>query len=294
MGVVGPLKVHGEYHDGEYFVPLATTEGALVASINRGCAALREAGGAACGRGHRHDAGAGVPDHGHRETRAFLAWVRAHEEEIRKVAEGTSRYLRLLDIRPFAFGTTVFLRFRIESGDAMGMNMATIACDRVVSDLIVPRTGVRCIALSGNYCVDKKPAAINFQEGRGKRIHAEAVLDAKVLPSPEDRRPLPGRSAVPQKPAGLDRRRLARLQRPLWPTWWRPFSSPPARTLPTWSGSSMGITCVEERENGAVFASVFLPDVPLGAVGGGTALDTQREALALLGARRTPSGPAPR
>ena len=63
----------------------------------------------------------------------------------------------------------------------MGMNMATIACDRVVTELIEPATGISCIALSGNYCVDKKPAAINFHEGRGKRVFAEAVIDAAVL-----------------------------------------------------------------------------------------------------------------
>ena len=63
----------------------------------------------------------------------------------------------------------------------MGMNMATIACDRVVNELIEPATGVACIALSGNYCVDKKPAEINFHEGRGKRIYAEVVLEGPVL-----------------------------------------------------------------------------------------------------------------
>src|SRR3569623_1815832 len=85
------------------------------------------------------------------------------------------------EVRPYAFGTTVFLRFRIDTGDAMGMNMATIACDREVNELIEPATGVPCIGLSGNYCVDKKPAAINWQEGRGKRIYAEILLAAPIL-----------------------------------------------------------------------------------------------------------------
>lgn len=292
MGVVGPLTVHGEFTDGECFVPLATTEGALLASINRGCAALREAGGA---RAYVEEIGMTrapvFETSGIAETRAFLAWVRDHEEEIRKVAEGTSRYLRLLDIRPFAFGTTVFLRFRVESGDAMGMNMATIACDRVVSDFIVPKTGVRCIALSGNYCVDKKPAAINFQEGRGKRIHAEAVLSAEVLAKylktdarslveVQYRKNLLGSIAAGSQGFNAHMANVVAA-----------FFLATGQDIAHVVGGSMGITSVELRDEGAVYASIFLPDLPLGAVGGGTALDTQREALALLGAQPDPERP---
>ena len=76
--------------------------------------------------------------------------------------------LNLLEIKPQVMGSSVYLRFRFATGDAMGMNMATIACDRAVRDLIEPATGVPCVALSGNYCVDKKPSAINFLEGTGK------------------------------------------------------------------------------------------------------------------------------
>ncbi|PYQ64952.1 MAG: 3-hydroxy-3-methylglutaryl-CoA reductase, partial [Acidobacteria bacterium] len=182
MGVVGPLKVRGKYADGDFWVPLATTEAALVASTNRGCAALREAGGAVV---RIEDVGmTRAPvfrTSGIVQTQGFLQWIQDHEEEIRDLAERTSRYLKLLEVRPYAFGTTVFLCFRFDTGDAMGMNMATIACDRVVNELIEPATGVPCIGLSGNYCVDKKPAAINWHEGRGKRIYAEILLDAPIL-----------------------------------------------------------------------------------------------------------------
>jgi len=182
MGIVGPLTVHGEHIDGDVWVPMATTEGALLASINRGCAAIRSAGGATV---HVDDVGMTRAPvfraKSQRETRAFLNWVRENEDEIRAVASGTSRFLELTEVRPYAFGTTIFLRFRFTTGDAMGMNMATIACDRIVRDLIEPKTGIPCVALSGNYCVDKKAASVNFNEGRGKRIHAEVVLDAAVL-----------------------------------------------------------------------------------------------------------------
>ena len=125
VGVAGPLLVRGDYVDGEVYVPLATTEGALIASINRGCAAIRDAGGATV---YVEDVGmTRAPvfrSSGISQTRDFLQWVSDNEEEIRSVAEDTSRFLQLVDIRPYAFGTTIFLRFRFHSGDAMGMNMA--------------------------------------------------------------------------------------------------------------------------------------------------------------------------
>ncbi len=283
MGIVGPLTLRGDYSDGEVFVPLATTEGALLASINRGCAAIREAGGA---RAYVEDVGMTrapvFATSGIEETQGFLRWIEAHEPEIRKRTEGTSRYLKLLDIRPFAFGTTVFLRFRMESGDAMGMNMATIACDRVVSDFIAPKTGVQCVALSGNYCVDKKPAAINFQEGRGKRIHAEVVLPAHVLSKylktnaralveVQYRKNLLGSIAAGAQGYNAHIANVVAA-----------FFLATGQDIAHVVGGSMGITSVEMRGDDAVYASVFLPDLPLGAVGGGTALATQAEALALL------------
>ena len=134
MGVVGPLAVHGEHVDGDVFLPLATTEGALLASINRGCVAIRMAGGATV---HVDDVGmTRAPvfrTRSQRETRAFLGWVKEHENTIREVAEGTSRFLKMTEVRSYVFGTTIFLRFRFTTGDAMGMNMATIACDRTWS-----------------------------------------------------------------------------------------------------------------------------------------------------------------
>jgi hydroxymethylglutaryl-CoA reductase (NADPH) len=266
------------------WVPLATTEGALVASTNRGCAAIRAAGGA---RVLAEDVGmTRAPvfrTESIDETRRFVAWVQEHEGEIRLAAEATSRYLRLADIRPFVFSTTVFLRFRFECGDAMGMNMTTIACDRVVSELIEPGTGVPCIALSGNYCVDKKPATVNFQEGRGKRLFAEVVLSEEVLRKTlktsarelvevQYRKNLLGSIAAGSK--GYNAHFANVLAG---------FFIATGQDLAHVVDGSMGVTFVEAREPDAVYFSVFLPSVPLGAVGGGTALATQSEALAVMG-----------
>ena len=292
LGVVGPLKVRGRHADGDFWVPLATTEAALVASTNRGCAAVREAGGAVV---RVEDVGmTRAPvfrTSGIVQTQQFLQWIQEHGEEIREVAERTSRYLRLLEVRPYAFGTTVFLRFRFDTGDAMGMNMATIACDRAVNELIEPATGVPCIGLSGNYCVDKKPAAINWQEGRGKRIYAEILLDAQILHhilktdarslvEVQYRKNLLGSIAAGSM--GYNAHYANVLA-----AFFIASGQDPAHVVE----GSMGITCIEPRGPDAVFASIFMPDVPLGAVGGGTSLDTQREVLAMLGVSPDPVRP---
>ncbi|HSL83741.1 MAG TPA: hydroxymethylglutaryl-CoA reductase [Thermoanaerobaculia bacterium] len=292
VGVVGPVSVRGEAFTGETYALLATSEAALVASTNRGCAAIRRAGGA---RVWVEDVGmtrapvfrtAGID-----QTRSFLDWVAAHEDEIREIAEGTSEYLKLLDIRPYTFGTTIYLRFRFTSGDAMGMNMATIACDRVVREFIEPVSGVECVALSGNYCVDKKPAAINFQEGRGKRVFAEVLLpkeilsqtlktNAQALLEVQYRKNLLG--SIASGSAGFNAHFANVLAA---------FFIACGQDLAHVVEGSMGVTCVEAREDDAIYASIYLPAVPLGAVGGGTGLDTQAEALAMMGVEIDPERP---
>jgi hydroxymethylglutaryl-CoA reductase (NADPH) len=197
--------------------------------------------------------------------------------------EGTSNHLRLLDMKAQVFGTSIYLRFRFSSGDAMGMNMATVACDRAVRQLIEPATGVPCVALSGNFCVDKKPSAVNFLEGRGKRVHAEVVLEGEVLAEclktsaselveVQYRKNLLGSIAAGSM--GFNAHYANVLAA---------FFIATGQDVAQVAEGSMGVTCVEPRGADGVIASVFLPDLPLGAVGGGTALDTQREALALLG-----------
>lgn len=293
MGVIGPLRVRGDVlRDEDVYVPLATTEGALIASINRGCRAIRSAGGAAV---RVEDVGMTrapvFKTTGLAQTQEFLRWVEEHEGEIRRVAEGTSRYLTLLEIRPRAFGTSVFLRFRFDSGDAMGMNMATIACDRVVRELIEPSTGIECVALSGNYCVDKKPAGINFHEGRGKRLYAEVTLtgeqlrdalksNAHDLIEVQYRKNLLG--SIAAGASGFNAHYANVLAA---------FFVATGQDVAHVVGGSMGVTCIDPAPEDGVVATVYLPDVPLGAIGGGTGLETQREALEILGVRSDPERP---
>jgi hydroxymethylglutaryl-CoA reductase (NADPH) len=294
LGVAGPLNVRGRMVQPEetIYVPLATTEGALIASVNRGCRAIALAGGAVV---RVEDVGmTRAPVFratGIEQSERFLDWLRDNEARIREVAEGTSRFLRLAEIKTQAIGTSIFVRFRFSSGDAMGMNMATIACDRVVRELIEPETEVRCVALSGNYCVDKKPSAINFLEGRGKRIHAEVELGREIL---EDclktraeamievqyRKNLIGSIAAGAMGSNAHFANVLAA-----------FFIATGQDVAQVVEGSMGMTTVERSGEGGVLASIFMPDVPLGVVGGGTALDTQREALALLGAEAKADSP---
>lgn len=293
IGVIGPLRIRGEHvHDEEVHVPLATTEGALVASANRGCRAITAAGGAVV---RVEDVGiTRAPvfrTSGIEQTASFLAWVAQNEAPMREALEGESDFLRLVDIRPQVLGTTVFLRFRFTSGDAMGMNMATIALDRVVAELIEPATGVECVSLSGNYCVDKKPAYVNFQEGRGKRVFAEVTLDkhvlervlktnARALVEVQYRKNLIGSTAAGS--LGYNAHYANILAAVFIAT-----GQDPAQVVE----GALGMTCIEHRGPEGVIATVTLPDLPLAAIGGGTVLGTQRQALDLLGVHVDPENP---
>ncbi|WP_166361731.1 hydroxymethylglutaryl-CoA reductase [Pseudomonas akapageensis] len=286
VGVVGPLLVNGQHICAQepIYVPMATTEGALIASIARGCSALRAAGGAIV---RVEDVGiTRAPvfrSSGIVQTQEFLNWINEHYQNIKDECEAQSRYLKLLDITPAVVGTSIYLRFRFSSGDAMGMNMATLACDRVIASLIVPGTGVQCISISGNHCVDKKPAAINFLNGRGKRIFAEVCLSADTLLKTLKTRAEPLCEVQYRKnllgsimagASGFNAHHANMLSA---------FFIATGQDVAQVAESAMGITCIEAREDGAVYASVLLPDTPLATVGGGTGLSTQREALALLG-----------
>lgn len=290
IGVVGPLPIRGRRDP--LFVPLATTEGALLASTNRGCAAIRAAGGATV---DVEDVGmTRAPvfrTTGIEHTRRVQAWVDSHFAEMRAVAERDSRYIELLDVRSQAVGSSLFLRFRFSTGDAMGMNMATIAVDRVTTELIQPATGAECVSLSGNYGVDKKPSAVNAREGRGKRIFAEVVLEGDVLERYLKTRAAPlvevqyRKNLLGSAAAGSlgFNAHYANLAAALFIA----TGQDPAQV----AEAALGTTCIEPRGEDGVYMSICMPDAPVGVVGGGTDLATQHEALALLGALPDPDNP---
>jgi hydroxymethylglutaryl-CoA reductase (NADPH) len=282
MGVAGPVPVDGATLDREVFLPLATTEGALLASVNRGLSAIRSSGGAT----------ARVTDSGMTRAPVFqvdgvagaetvVEWVADNTDKLRAAAESTTSHGELLDVNSYVVGDNVFLRFIYDTKDAMGMNMATIAT-REASELVEAETPARLVALSGNLCSDKKPAAINAIEGRGRSVTADAVIDRELV---EERL-----KTTPEAMAeGNTRKNLIGSAKAAS----LGFNAHAANTvaaafLATGQDAAQvveganAITTMEAREDG-LYASISFASLEVGTVGGGTGLDTQREALELLG-----------
>ncbi|HEY5861425.1 MAG TPA: hydroxymethylglutaryl-CoA reductase, partial [Actinomycetota bacterium] len=182
IGVAGPLRINGEHARGDFYVPLATTEGTLVASYNRGMRVLSESGGVTTtvvGDSMQRAPAFVLPDA--LRAREFGLWVDAHLDQIRLAAEATTRTGRLTHITQHAVGPIRFLRCNYTTGDAAGQNMtgkATLAaCEWIRANY----PGELEYVLSGNIDTDKKHSAINTLLTRGKRVVAEATLDRHVL-----------------------------------------------------------------------------------------------------------------
>ncbi|KQC03041.1 MAG: 3-hydroxy-3-methylglutaryl-CoA reductase [Methanoculleus sp. SDB] len=282
VGVAGPIALNGEYATGSYYLPLATTEGALVASVNRGCSAISRAGGADVRI--LRDGMTRAPVFSTRDvdhTLRTVRWVEAHIDDLRAAAAETTRHGRLLDILPVVTGTNVFLRMEFDTKDAMGMNMVTIASERIAG-VVERETGARLIALSGNACTDKKPAAINAILGRGKTVLAGVFLtdeqvqgifktDAATLADVNNRKNLVGSARAGSLGYNAHAANVVAAM-------YIACGQDPAHVV---EGSSC-ITTVD-RQEGGVYVSVTLPAVQVGTVGGGTGIDTQAACLRMLG-----------
>ena len=282
VGVAGPVTVCGEYAEGSFWLPLATTEGALVASVNRGCSAISKAGGAEVrilrdGMTRAPVFAADSVAHAHE----VVAFAEDHLMEIAEIAQSTTSHGEFLGMVPYIVGTSVFLRFEFDTKDAMGMNMVTIASQKV-ADYIAEETGARLVALSGNMCTDKKPAAINLVEGRGKTVTAGVFLpddlirdvfkcDAASLLDVNTRKNLVGSARAGA--LGFNAH-AANIIAALYIA----CGQDPAHVV---EGSSC-ITTADPMDGG-VYVAVTLPAIQVGTVGGGTGIATQAACLSLLG-----------
>jgi hydroxymethylglutaryl-CoA reductase (NADPH) len=282
VGVAGPVPVTGEVADGEFYLPIATTEGGLVASVNRGCSTIRHAGGATA-RVTRsgmtrapvftvEDIAAG---------QALTEWVQSNTDRLREAAEATTRHGELLSIDPYVVGDNVFLRFTYDTKDAMGMNMATIATNDAC-DVIEAETDASLVALSGNLCTDKKPAAINAVEGRGHSVTADVRIPRSTVEERLDTTP-EAIQAVNTRKNLIGSAKAASLG----------FNAQVANVVAATflalgqdeahvvEGSNAIVTAEARPEE--LYASVSLASLQVGTVGGGTDLPTQAEALEMLG-----------
>ncbi|MFC6834921.1 hydroxymethylglutaryl-CoA reductase (NADPH) [Halomarina ordinaria] len=282
MGVVGPVRLDGGAATGERYLPLATTEGALLASVNRGCTAIRRAGGATARVLKSAMTRAPVfrvADVG--EADAVVSWVRANEAALRDAAEGTTSHGELREVTPYVVGDNVFLRFAYDTKDAMGMNMATIAT-QAACEVVEAETPASLVALSGNLCSDKKPAAVNAVEGRGRTVAADVVLPrdlvADVLKTTPEaiaeantRKNLVGSAKAGALGFNAHAANVVAAA-------FLALGQDPAQVV---EGSNT-ITTADVRD-GDLYASVTLASLEVGTVGGGTKLPTQSEALSVLG-----------
>ena len=184
LGVAGPLVIDGQ----NYFLPMATTEGVLVASTSRGCKAINAGGGAVTvvtADGMTRGPCVSFPTLA-RAGEAKL-WLDSEEGQrtMKEAFNSTSRFARLQSMRTALAGTYLYVRFRTTTGDAMGMNMISKGCEKALA--VMASDGgfddMVTISLSGNYCTDKKAAAVNWIEGRGKAVVAEAIIPGNVVRS---------------------------------------------------------------------------------------------------------------
>ena len=177
LGIAGPLTIKGK----EYYLPLATTEGALVASVNRGCKAITQSGGAAVDS-YRVGATRGpvFRVNNLKENDKLNTFLEEHVADLQNIAKKTSRHLTLTKYMDRGVGRYRYVRFVFDTQDAMGMNMVTIATQKLV-EFIETNTHARCISLAGNYDVDKKPSWLNVIEGRGIKAWAEVTIPHRIL-----------------------------------------------------------------------------------------------------------------
>ncbi|WP_226481028.1 hydroxymethylglutaryl-CoA reductase (NADPH) [Natrinema amylolyticum] len=289
MGVVGPVPVSGGAADGEHYLPLATTEGALLASVNRGLGVLRSAGGADARVTKNGMTRAPVfRVAGVAEAAEAVEWVEDNFEALREAAESTTSHGELLDIEPYVVGDSVYLRFAYDTKDAMGMNMATIATGEAC-ELVESETPASLVALSGNLCSDKKPAAINAVEGRGRSVTADVVIPGELV---EDRLHTTA-DAIAE--ANTRKNLIGSAKAGSLGFNAHAANVVGAAFLATGQDEAQVVEAANtittmdarEREDGTtdLYASVSLASLEVGTVGGGTKLPTQSEALDVLGIR---------
>jgi hydroxymethylglutaryl-CoA reductase (NADPH) len=286
LGFAGPLLVDGEFARGEFVVPLATTEGTLVASYGRGMKVLTLAGGVRTTVSA--DAMQRAPVFAFdsaREARAFREWVAEHFAGIKLAAESTSHVARLLSIDVFLASRFAYARFSFETGDAAGQNMvgkATLAACEWILGAAGQRLGVRRFYLESNLATDKKPSHVNVLRSRGKHVTAEATIPRALLEehlrtTPERLREHWGIASVGAWLAGVTYNGLHA------PNAVTAMFIACGQDVANVTEASTASLYVEVTPDGDLYLSLTIPSLIVATHGGGTGLATQRECLESLG-----------
>ena len=281
IGIAGPIQVHGLHAEGIFYVPLATTEGALVRSYERGMMALTRSGGVetVCLADENQTNPSFFFD-SIREAKDFTTWLGGHFTEVQRAAETTTRHGRLLSFDSYQIARQVIVSFRFSTGDAQGMNMIVkatdAACRWIASQLEIPK-----YLLFSGMSSEKRPSGYLLSRGKGKWVSAGALLSD-----------------------GITRSYLNCSSRDLYQVWHSTLVGHLTANAVGYNGqlanglaaifiatgqdvanivnSACGITNFELVDEG-IYVSVTLPALTVATVGGGTALGTQRECLEMMG-----------
>lgn len=283
IGLAGPVLVNGEHAQGEFYIPLATTEGTLVASYSRGMKLCREAGGITTTILDDKMQRAPVFSFNNaREAKAFSVWLKEHFEEIAAAAQTTTSSGKLIEIQQFSVSKLLYTRFNYTTGDAAGQNMTGKATFAACAWIKQNYPEELHFLLEGQFATDKKTSVVNMLHTRGKRVVAEITLPAALVEE--------------QMHVTTDKLWAARIRGQL--------GAIMSVTNNNGNHSANGITAMfiatgqdvanvaessaaygfsELLPNGDFYASITLPSLIIATYGGGTGLATQRECLEMLG-----------
>eukprot|EP01027_Heterolobosea_sp_BB2_P027203 GEZU01042471.1.p1 GENE.GEZU01042471.1~~GEZU01042471.1.p1 ORF type:complete len:548 (-),score=210.29 GEZU01042471.1:614-2257(-) len=285
VGLAGPITVDGK----QFYIPMATTEGCLVASTHRGAKAISESGGAqsvllddGMTRGPVIEMPSAV------KAGELKRWIEdpVNYAKIEEAFNSTSRFARLKEIKIAIAGKTIYLRFKCSTGDAMGMNMITKGTTKALEFLQQNFPEMDLLSVSGNYCTDKKPSAMNWLEGRGKSVVCEAVIKKEIVESvlktnvDELVRLNVSKNLVGSAMAGSVGGFNAHASN-IVTAIFLATGQDCAQNVE----SSNCITLMDKTPEGDLYMSCTMPSIEVGTVGGGTHLSAQSAMLELLGVK---------
>nr|AAD20975.2 3-hydroxy-3-methylglutaryl coenzyme A reductase [Ips paraconfusus] len=284
VGYAGPLVLDGK----EIYVPMATTEGCLVASTNRGCRALKEAGVTSRIVADGMTRGPVVRFPSIIRASQAMQWIQDNFDGIKEQFDSSSRFARLQRVTMKIAGRLLFIRFVATTGDAMGMNMLSKGTEYSLKFVQRAFEDMEILSLSGNFCTDKKPAAVNWIEGRGKSVVCEAIVPAKIvanilktnvhaLVDVNNSKNMVG-SAVAGSIGGFNAHAANIVTAIFLAT-----GQDPAQNV----GSSNCMTLMEPwgPTGEDLYISCTMPSIEIGTIGGGTILPPQGTCLEMLGVR---------
>jgi hydroxymethylglutaryl-CoA reductase (NADPH) len=280
MGVAGPVLVHGRHANGLFYIPMATTEGALIRSYERGMVALTRAGGVQTAI--LADENQIVPTFFFEDVAsaaAFSEWLPGQLSQIREAAESTTRHGKLTDLKSYQTGRQVLVNFGYFTGDAQGMNMLVKATDRACQWIQAHYPGATYFVFSG-MCSEKRPSGFLLTRGKGKRVTAGALLPHDVLKmylhcTAEALFRIWHTTVIGHLQAnaiGYNAQYANGLTAIFIAT---------GQDVANVVNASCGITNFELHPDG-LYVSLTLPALTVATVGGGTNLPTQREALSIM------------